>query len=137
MSNEQPQPMTPEQWAEASTRGALLAQLRGQRGAGTLALTELRECREEYHTCRAMWAKQVRELSERAVVAEDAADDLRQENARLRELLDDLEADLAATRDDLNTARDDFRAVVKEHCRLRNEHNPNRWGRAMKEADDA
>ena len=37
------EPMTPEQWAEASTRGALLAQLRGQREAGTLILTELRE----------------------------------------------------------------------------------------------
>ncbi|HUW11115.1 MAG TPA: hypothetical protein VM537_15405 [Anaerolineae bacterium] len=83
MSTEQ-LPMDGDQWAEASTREGLMAQLRGQREAGRLALTELRECREEYHKCRAMWAKQVRELSERAVVAEDAADDLRQENSRLR-----------------------------------------------------
>ena len=87
MDTEQQPPMDGDQWAEASTRGALLAQLRGQREAGKLVLTELRECREEYHECRAIWAKQVRELSERAVVAEDAADDLRQENAHLRELL--------------------------------------------------
>jgi len=54
MSNEQSQPMDGEQWAEASTRGALVAQLRGQREAGTLALTELRECREENARLRAM-----------------------------------------------------------------------------------
>ena len=51
--------------------------------------------------------------------------------------LEEARADLAATRDDLNTARDDFQAAVKECCRLRNEHNPNPWGRAMREADNA
>ena len=40
------EPMTPEQWAEASTRGALLAQLRGQREAGTTMLEEIARLRE-------------------------------------------------------------------------------------------
>ena len=63
MSNEQPQPMTPEQWAEASTRGALIAQLRGQREAGEMILTELRECREENARLR----EQVRSCQEQLV----------------------------------------------------------------------
>ena len=46
MSNEQPQPMTPEQWDEASTRGALIAQLRGQREAGEIVMAELRRHRD-------------------------------------------------------------------------------------------
>ncbi|HUW09115.1 MAG TPA: hypothetical protein VM537_05260 [Anaerolineae bacterium] len=46
MSTEQPQPMDGEQWAEASTRGALLAQLRGQREAGTTMLEEIARLRE-------------------------------------------------------------------------------------------
>ena len=53
MSTEQP-PMDGEQWAEASTRGALIAQLRGQREAGEMILTELRECREENARLRAV-----------------------------------------------------------------------------------
>ena len=40
------EPMTPEQWAEAGTRGALLAQLRGQREAGKIVMAELRRHRE-------------------------------------------------------------------------------------------
>ena len=47
MCNPEPGPMTPEQWDEVSTRGALIAQLRGQRGAGRMIMAELRECREE------------------------------------------------------------------------------------------
>ena len=48
------EPMTPEQWDEASTRGALIAQLRGQREAGKMIMAELRECREENARLRAM-----------------------------------------------------------------------------------
>jgi len=48
------QPMTPEQWDEASTREGLIAQLRGQRGAGRMIMAELRECREENERLRAM-----------------------------------------------------------------------------------
>ena len=40
------EPMTPEQWAEASTRGALIAQLRGQQEAGKIIMAELRRHRE-------------------------------------------------------------------------------------------
>ena len=46
MDTEQPQPMTPEQWAEVSTRGALIAQLRGQREAGEMIMAELRRHRD-------------------------------------------------------------------------------------------
>jgi len=49
MDTEQPQPMTPEQWAEVSTRGALFAQLRGQREAGEMIMAELRRHRELLH----------------------------------------------------------------------------------------
>jgi len=45
MSTEQP-PMSGEQWDEASTRGALIAQLRGQREAGRIIMAELRRHRE-------------------------------------------------------------------------------------------
>ena len=40
------EPMTPEQWAEASTREGLIAQLRGQRGAGKIIMAELRRHRD-------------------------------------------------------------------------------------------
>ena len=45
MSTEQLPPMTPEQWDEASTRGALIAQLRGQREAGKMMLEEIARLR--------------------------------------------------------------------------------------------
>ena len=50
------EPMTPEQWDEASTREGLIAQLRGQRGAGRMIMAELRECREANARLRAKLA---------------------------------------------------------------------------------
>ena len=49
MSNEQSQPMDGEQWAEASTREGLIAQLRGQREAGEMMLEEIARLRELLH----------------------------------------------------------------------------------------
>ena len=40
------EPMTPDQWAEASTREGLIAQLRGQREAGEIVMAELRRHRD-------------------------------------------------------------------------------------------
>ena len=70
------EPMTPEQWAEASTRGALVAQLRGQREAGEMILTELRECREDASSFGAALADSLGREAR-----------LRKENDRLRKLL--------------------------------------------------
>ena len=56
MPSPEPGPMTPEQWDEVSTRGALIAQLRGQRGAGRMIMAELRECREANARLRAKLA---------------------------------------------------------------------------------
>jgi len=53
-------PWTPDQWDAASTREGLIAQLRGQREANTLILTELRECRDEnarLHANLAAWKR--------------------------------------------------------------------------------
>lgn len=59
MCNPEPGPMTPEEWDETSTREGLIAQLRGQRRAGAMMLTELRECRETverlYGLLRYVW----------------------------------------------------------------------------------